>query len=171
MTRDIVERIGSTEQHRLDEWFDQAMKDPTVMPYLGTSGNRPRLEVPDDDYTGVVLMNKASTGVMKLYFNHDTRTSTFGLWVLTPEEGGRSRRETALELVRTSMVVLEHHPTLHWIASKVKVSNEHGMNFSRMLMGEPWGLEDQAAYDRGWVDLAHFRASIDDVKKVLAVFS
>lgn len=162
MLHEIVERVGITDQHRLDVWFDQAMNDQTVMPYLGDGSSRPRLIVPDDDQDGVVLMNKANTGVLKLYFDPDIRTARFGIWTL---QEAPTRSLLAHRLISTAMVVLGYHPDLVWLTARVKTSNIHGMAFATRYLDEPWGVEPKAGFDHGWVDVAHFRETITNVRQ------
>lgn len=165
MQLEPVERIGWTEQDRLDEWFDRAMKDESVRPYLTTGVQFPRLEVPEYTQDGVVLMNKRNTGVLKLYFDEESRTVRLGIWVLESE---LPKRVTSLSLLNAGLVVIKQNPLIRFVATRVMETNGRGRSFCNRLLDE-WGHEKFAVFDTGrldtsmtgsWVDWVHYRISL-----------
>lgn len=171
MKLEPVERIGWTEQDRLDEWFDAAMRDETVRPYLTTGTEFPRLHVPEEPDDGVVLMNKRNTGVVKLYFSPQRQAVDLGIWVL---ESDLPKRVTSLSLMTDAMVVCQQYPLINYMAARVMSTNERGLGFAYRLFNDSWGTERMAVLDTsrtehsktgGWTDWVHFRERLDTVKE------
>lgn len=170
-----IDRLGLTDQYRLDEWFDKAINDDSVRPYLTTGSHTPRIMVPDDDHDGVVLMNYNNTGVLKLYFEEESRTAKFGIWVLTPTPDVLTRKETAYNLMKYGINVCKQNPLIEYIGSRVMETNVHGLSFSSSLLDQ-WGTEPAAVFDTGtliynqthtWVAWHHFRSPINVVEERL----
>ncbi len=172
MQRDIVERVGFTEQNRLDEWFDRAMSDESVRPYLTTGMHFPRLEIPEEVEEGVVLMNRQNTGVLKLYFDIERQTADLGVWVLTPQdETHPSRGFTAMSLMVAACTICQQYPLIKFMSARVMSTNYHGQAFFDRLMNH-WGVEEAAVFDTSrkshqlgkWANWIHYRAPIRHVE-------
>lgn len=164
-----VDRLGPTDHDRLDDWFDLAMKDESVRPYLTTGVHFPRLTIPEDDYDGVVFMDKSNNGVLKLYNEEESQTMKIGIWVLSPAEGDPSRGVTALSLMKSALVVAEQNPSVNFFGTRVMSTNQHGLNFSTRLLTQ-WGIESSAVYDTSnsqcfWADWVHFRSPLANVRQ------
>lgn len=169
-----VDRLGPTDQERIDVWFDKAMRDETVRPYLTTGTHFPRITIPEDDYDGVVLMDENNRGVLKIYMDEESRTARIGVWVLAPTVGDYARGETAFSLMSKAITIVEASPSVQFFATRVMSTNHHGQSFSDRLF-EPWGREVKAVFDTNtsghlarpnrWVDWLHYRSPIAEVKE------
>lgn len=171
MQLEPIERVTPMQQDRLDDWFDVAMQDESVRPFLTTGVHFPRLTIPEDTYDGVVLMNRANTGVLKLYTDEESQTMKIGIWVLEPSEDAPSRSVTALSLMKGALVIADQNPRINYFGTRVMSTNYHGINFSDRLF-TMWGVESNAVYDTtgtqsSWVNWVHYRAAIANVREAV----
>lgn len=163
-----IDQITQLDQDRLEDWFDKAMNDESVRPYLTTGVHFPRISLPEDSYDGAIFMNENNTGVIKLYPNEDSQTMMIGIWVLTPENDDSSRSVVAHALMGKAIEYTMRNPRIQFFSTRVMSTNYHGMNFSTRLLTQ-WGEEKHAVFDTSdvstgcWVSWVHFRASIHHV--------
>ena len=170
-----VKRLGITDTYKVDEWFDNAMRDETVRPYLSTGTHMPRIEIPEDGYDGAVFMTDDGLGLLKVYPREENQSAGFGIWVLTPEDGSR-RRARSVPLMRAGINYCHQFPKIIYMSSRVMSSNKHGINFSNRLL-QWWGTETKSVYDtdsnsetyQQWVDWHHFKGPISPIPSILDV--
>jgi len=150
----------------LDEWYARASNTPTVSRYLGIAGYNTPISMPESDWDGMVFINDEQNGIIKLYFDHEINTATFGIWVIPTHR----MTDCARDLMGAALGKLTQLPNMTYLASRVQSTNDHGNNFSKRYLGHPWGCEPNGAYDRvtsEWVAMNHYKSTIADVQQRL----
>jgi len=161
-----ITQLTSDDTGILDEWYTHAVNSPSVSRYLGIAGYNTPISMPESDWDGMVFMDDSHNGIIKLYFDHEVNTATFGIWVLpTPR-----RTDIARDLMGVALGKLTQLPNMKYLASRVQSTNDHGNNFSIRYLGTPWGREPRGAYDRVtkvWVAMNHYKSTITEVQQRL----
>lgn len=157
-----ISQMTPNDTEVLDKWYTRALKSPSVSRFLGIAGYNTSISMPESDWDGIVFMDDECHGILKLYFDHETATASFGIWVIP---NGRSSN-IARDLMASAVDKLHTLPNIQYLASRVQSTNTHGTNFSKRYLGSPWGSEPDGAYDRTikeWVSMLHYKSSIDDI--------
>lgn len=160
-----VDLIGITDVDRVDKWFDNAMRDDSVRPWLSTGINTPRLEIPEDNADGLILMTANNKGLIRLYNEPEMQAVIIGIWVLSPKKAEYKRRDIA-DALMTYGLTFCRRPDIKYVGCRVASSNDHGMNFAKRLYGTPWGVESEGFFDPAlgkWVDWVHFRTPVANI--------
>ena len=166
-----VRRMHLRDQAVLDDWFDEAMDDETVRPYLTTGQSFPTLTVPEYHEEGAVFMDTESRGVVKIYMEPESRTAKLGIWVLSGDKKNQ-RGVIAYHLVERAIEWMENHGGVHYVGVRTMSSNDEGMIFAERMFVQ-WGIENHAVMDTSrlrhvqtntWVHWIHYRISLVSFK-------
>ena len=160
-----IARLGKQHQSIIDDWFNEALADPLVGPYLGVVDYRPIITIPDNDWEGFVLIDEGHQGVIKIYFNRETMTASMGMWVLTQQTAQAKARITA-SLVMELLNVMSLYPRFTHMSATVAQDNIQSLRITTSVLGKPWGTEPHGAYnfkERKFTGLVHFQTPMDEL--------
>lgn len=164
----MVKLLGPTDQRALDRWFDTALTDRTVYPWLCVVDRYTPFMTFDSDDDGFFLMDDAKTAVARVDFNREKYNADLNLWVL----GGKNMRRSVTAAIMLGAVAnhLDRYPFVRWMSARCKASNKPSVKLCTRLFGPEWGTEPSGGYDsvrQVWVDVLHYRAPVDFVMERL----
>lgn len=143
-------------------WFQKAMSDDGVWPFLSMQPRYLPIKIEDDDWDRRVIMDDAGLGVCVIDFDR-TGSHAVGLciWVLSCE----ARPMVAGSLMRSAIDVAARYD-VRWIKTGVHESNASSVRVNEKFFGAPWGIEPNAAWNgqlRRYEGRVYYKAEADQV--------
>ena len=139
-------------QDEVDKFFQWAINDPEIYPYLTVNKRIFRREIPKDDWEGFMFISDCGKCFMHISLNR-TKDIEFdiSMWSKSPLLAGRCVKIIE-ELIR------RYKPTC--LDSCVHSSNERAIKWNRRVLGQEWGIEPKGAWNMlngEYEDLYHFK--------------
>jgi hypothetical protein len=157
MGRDL-QILSPANFHLYQEWRARAVEDFSTWRYLGVDGWSESLEsAPKDDWGCLILISDRTL----IRFGFD-RGVTSNVMISGYTVGTNKERATGIAMIQ-SLAYLRRYSYFARVGSKVVETNEASMKLTRHLLGEPWGIQPDTAWDPGLnriVGLAHFSAPL-----------
>lgn len=158
-----ITRITKTGQSRIDNWYDKALKDAAVRPYLSFAVRIPHLSSDSgDDWACVFYMDDDNQALLRASLSRDycMREISFSLWVL---ESSAKRRIAGRMLMRFPSIAESYGAK--FMDASCHASNVDSARLLRRRFGESWGRQAEHGWnpDLGrFEDTLHFRTTVAD---------
>lgn len=83
-----IEQVTKADHaRRIDAWYQKAINDPTVFPFLATSNWRGAPPAADSDWSEAYFMDDRDLALLSVKLDHVRRYASVGLWVLEGNTG------------------------------------------------------------------------------------
>jgi hypothetical protein len=152
---------------RVGTWYQAAMNDPMVHPYLSPGSWRGMPHATDNDWELARFMDDGDQGLLSVGIDRERRLVTISLWVL----GGNTAIAAALMLYAIRRIPKRYDAAYlrFLIAENNTAWRDRALKAAGRWM---WGREPFAAYDttRGeWVSALHFQIPVAELCRVKSV--
>lgn len=126
-------------QEDLDKFSINTIEDETIYPYLSTSKWIGKITLPESDWSGVYLIDKACTSLLRVTIerNRDIEFS-----ICLHSQSSYLAGKAILEINR---LIRMYRPRV--LSSCVHSSNERSLKLNRKLLGQEWGIEKDVAWN------------------------
>lgn len=157
-----VDQITKADyDRRVLPWFQRAVNDPLVHPFLSTGFFRATPEVEGSDWNSAKFMDATDAGLLSASFDHERKSASIGLWVL----GGETH--VAAALMRYAIRQIPRRYGMKYLTFLVAESNtawrRRTMRSAAKFM---WGKEPGSVYDIKSGDMVaalHFKIPVDQI--------
>lgn len=159
-----IEQITKAEHdRRIVPWYQRAINDSKVHPFLSTSQYRAVLAAVDDDWSSARFMDDSDRGLLLITLDRERSTATIGLWVLGANTG------VAAGLMLYAIRVVPKRFGVRNLSFSISDSNVKWRDQAmRVAGGWMWGREPGAVYDTAsgtWVDSWNFKVPVSEIQK------
>jgi hypothetical protein len=136
----------------VDIFINKIINNDDIYPYMSTSKYFGKFEIPEDDWSGLLLTNDNNTFLCKIkIFRSEELGMSISLYALSPISAGRA-------LLVIGELIKRYKP--RYVDSVVHSSNIKSLKLNKKLLGEPWGREPNGAWNSKtgeYDDLVYFR--------------
>lgn len=136
----------------VDKFMSKAILNDNIYPYLSTNKYFGAFEVPDDDWSGLLITNESNTFISKITLRRaDEVGMSISLYATSSFSAGRA-------LIAINEVIRRYKP--RYVDTTVHSSNTKSIKLNSKLLGEPWGVEPKGAWNAKlgeYEDLVYFR--------------
>lgn len=159
-----IEQITRTDHaRRVEPWYQKAVNDPTVHPFLGTTTWREAPPAVDGDWSSAYFMDQYDQGLLRVGFDHVLHTGSIGLWVLEGNTG------IAALLMRFALCKLPQRHGLTHLTFCISDSNRVWRDQAMRAAGKwMWGRDPSSVFDQATgklVDCLHFKVPVEAIQK------
>jgi hypothetical protein len=154
-----IEQITKAEhERRIVPWFQRAVNDPTVHPFLGMGTWRGTPAPEDSDWSKAYFMDDSGVGLLSVGLDHQLCVANLCLWVLD------GNQPVAAALMRYAIRTVPKRFGMRHLAFVISDSNAAWRNRAMRAAGKwMWGRETDAVYDTATgrlVDCLHFKVPV-----------
>ena len=147
--------MNRATQEEIDKFFNWAVLDPEMYPYLTINKTIFKKEIPKDDWEGLMFISECGKCFMHISFSR-VRDIEFNvsIWSKSPLLAGRC-------LIVIKDLIKRYRPK--YIDSVCHSSNKRSLKLHKKIYGVQWGIEPNGAWNMGlgeYEDLYHFRLMI-----------
>lgn len=158
-----VEQITKAEhERRLLPWFQRAINDAAVHPFLSVDVFRNAPIVEDTDWGSAKYMDELDRGLLSCTFDHQRRSASIGIWVLGCDP------VVAAALMSFALRVIPNRYGVDYLTFLISEANVAWRDRVMRSAGRwLWGVEPAAAYDARtgkMVGAYHFKVPVAWVK-------
>jgi hypothetical protein len=136
----------------VDNFMSKGILDENIYPYLSTTKYFGTFDVPDDDWSGLLITNDSNTFISKVTFHRtDEVGMSIALYAVSSFSAGRA-------LSAINEIIRRYKP--RYVDTKVHSSNVKSIKLNTKMLGEPWGIEPMGAWNAKlgkYEDLIYFR--------------
>jgi hypothetical protein len=144
--------IKKAKREDVDKFMDKVYLDDNVYPYMSTTKYFGNFEIPEDDWSSLLITNDSNTFLCKISIRRaDEVGLSISLYSISAISAGRA-------LLAINEIIKRYKP--RYIDTVVHSSNEKSIKLNTRLMGEPWGVEPKGAWNSKtgeYEDLLYFR--------------
>jgi hypothetical protein len=144
--------IKKAKREDVDKFMDKVYLDDNVYPYMSTTKYFGDFEIPEDDWSSLLITNDSNTFLCKISIRRaDEVGLSISLYSISAISAGRA-------LLAINEIIKRYKP--RYIDTVVHSSNEKSIKLNTRLMGEPWGVEPKGAWNSKtgeYEDLLYFR--------------
>jgi hypothetical protein len=136
----------------VDKFMSKAILNDNIYPYLSTNKYFGTFEVPDDDWSSLLITNDSNTFIFKVTLRRaDEVGMSISLYATSSFSAGRA-------LIAINEVIRRYKP--RYVDTTVHSSNTKSIKLNSKLLGEPWGVEPKGAWNAKlgeYEDLVYFK--------------
>lgn len=158
-----LEIIDGQNFQKYQQWHTKAMADPLVRRFISI-GWTAAPKAPENDWERLILCS--DTACVTLSFSRgDESEISIGIWALECSRIAAGRALVALA------EILPRYAYFRRVVSRVMETNHKAMQLNRQLLGNPWGIDPECAWDEHLcrhVAVAHFSRPMQYVMKVIS---
>lgn len=157
----IEQVFKADHDRRIGAWYQAAMNDPSVHPFLSMGAWRSVPSAPDNDWEQARFMDDGDKGLLAITIDRERQSVSVGLWVL----GGDTAVAAALMLYAIRRVPLRYnarHLCFSIAENNVAWRDRALKSAARWL----WGREPEGAYDvetGKWVSVLCFKIPVSEL--------
>lgn len=136
----------------VDKFMSKAILNDDIYPYLSTNKYFGTFEIPDDDWSGLLITNTTNSFLCKIGIRRaDEVGFVVSLYAISSYSAGKA-------IIAINEIIRRYKP--RYVDSVVHASNEKSIKLNTKLLGEPWGREPMGAWNSKlgkYEDLVYFR--------------
>jgi hypothetical protein len=161
MSMKIEQVFKADHDRRIGAWYQAAMNDPTVHPFLSMSAWRSVPAASDDDWGNARFMDDGGRGLLSVSMDRERQSVSIGLWVL----GGDTSVAAALMLYAIRRVPRRYNARhlCFSIAENNAAWRDRALKSAARWL---WGREPEGAYDvvsGKWVSVLCFKVPVAEL--------
>lgn len=160
-----IKQLTKLDQGRLDIWYDLALNNPRVRPYMQHTTFNVPFTVEDGDWQTAHFMDDGDNCYMRLSFDREKKEMRMSLWSLEESQA------TVAAMMRVAILVAPKHYNMEYITFSIHDANKAWLkSWMRRFHQHRWGVEPNAAWDieaQAWCPSHHFKIPIAAIQQYL----